>query len=369
VSPGTRCRREAQASLSADNGSNRWAGVQQYVTPAVDCCISKASLADSAPPQRPRHVPSYRDGMPAHRRAFITSTLQKRIEHSLRTRALSPGDRLPSTREIGGEFDVDPRVVLAAYQTLAEEGLVVLRPRSGVFVAPASSPREERAPSGAFLTDILVAGLVRGFSLSRFTDDLRIAAFGRRLRATVIAGTSDQAYGLSRELKVDYGLETTTLLPEQVASGNVIRSALQRTHLVVTTGALEDEVSALSARLGKPVIIADIRPPFVEEEWKAFLLSGRAYIIAVDPRFLDLARGYLSSVLDLRNIRMLLAGKDDLSSIPPHAPTYVTEAARQKLGKSQIPGRLISPPRILAENCVRAITSFIVAMNMQHANS
>lgn len=307
--------------------------------------------------------------MPAHRRTFIATTLQKRIEHSLRTRALSPGDRLPSTREIGNEFDVDPRVALAAYQALAQEGLVVLRPRSGVFVAPASSPNEERPPSGDFLADILVAGVVRGFSLLRFTDDLRIAALGRRLRATVIAKTADQVYGLSRELKADYGLETTTMLPEQLTSGNGVRSALQRTHLVVTTSALENEVSTLAAQLGKPVIVAHFRPPFVENEWKTLLRSGRAYIIAVDPRFLELVRNYLQNVVDLRNVRMLLAGRDDLTAIPPQAPTYVTEAARQKLGKTQLPGRLISPPRLLAENCVRAIVTFIVAMNMQHASS
>jgi len=305
----------------------------------------------------------------APRRSFIASTLQKRIEHSLRTRALAPGDRLPSTREVGTEFDVDPRVALAAYQSLADEGLVVLRPRSGVFVAPAISPSDERPPSADFLADTLVAGVVRGFSLLRFTDDLRLAALGRRLRATVVAPTSDQAYDLSRELKVDYGLETTTLLPEQMVSGSVVRSALQRTHLVVTTGALQTEVSALAAKLGKPVIVVDVRPPFVENEWKTLLRAGRAYIVAVDPRFLELIGLYLEKVLDLRNVRMLLAGKDDLAVIPPQAPTYVTEAARQRLGKSRIPGQLISPPRLLAENCVRSLVTFIVEMNMQHAAS
>ena len=307
--------------------------------------------------------------MAAHRKGFIASNLRTRIEHSLRARALSPGDRLPSTREIGGEFDVDPRVVLAAYQTLAQEGLVVLRPRSGVFVAPATALVEERPPSGAFLTDVLVAGVVRGFSMLRFTDDLRIAALGRRLRATVIAKTADQAYGLAREMKEDYGLETTALLPEQLTAGDVTPSALQRTHLVVTTSALETEVSALAARLGKPVIVADLRPPFVENEWKTLLRSGRAYIIAADPRFLELLRNYLQVMVDLRNVSMLLAGRDDLTAIPPQAPTYVTEAARQILGKIKIPGRLISPPRFLAENCVRAIVGFIVTTNMQHSNS
>jgi DNA-binding transcriptional regulator YhcF (GntR family) len=295
--------------------------------------------------------------------------MQKRIEHSLRTRALSPGDRLPSTRELGSEFDVDPRVALAAYQALAEEGLVVLRPRSGVFVAPASAPREERSPSAEFLTDILVSGVVRGFSLLRFTDDLRTAALGRRLRAAVIANTEDEAHGWSRELRVDYGLETTPLLPEQMRLGDVVRSTLQRTHLLVTTKALETEVSVLAARLGKRVIVASIRPPFIESEWKTLLRSGRAYIVAADLRFLEAAKRYLGNVVDLGNVRMLLAGRDDLTAIPPQAPTYVTEAARQKLGKIRIPGRVIHPPRLLAENCVRAIITFIVATNTEQASS
>lgn len=307
--------------------------------------------------------------MSAHRKAFVASSLQKRIEHSLRTRALLPGDRLPSTREIGNEFDVDPRVALAAYQMLANDGLVVLKPRSGVFVAPASPLSEERSPSVEFLTDALVAGVVRGFSLQRFTDDLRIAAFGRKLRAAVIARTADQAFGLSRELKADYGFDTAPLLPEQTAAGDTVAAPFQRAHLIVTTTGLKTEVTPIASRLGKPVVVADVRPPFVEDQWKAHLRSGRAYIVAVDPRFLDLARGYLQRVIDLKNVRMLLVDRDDVTTIPPQAPTYVTEAARQRLGKSHIPGKLIDPPRLLAENCVRTLVGFIVKMNMSEMSS
>ena len=303
--------------------------------------------------------------MAAHRRAFVAGTLRKRIANSLKTGALSPGDRLPSTREVGDEFDTDPRVALAAYQILADEGLVVLRPRSGVFVAPSASGASERSPTVEILTDVLVAGVVRGFSLLRFTDDLRLAAFGRRLRATVIADTSDQAYGLAQELTRNFGFDTTALVPEQVATRGVIRSALQRTHLLLTTRAMSSEVSKLGARLKKPVIVAEVRPPFVENEWREMLRGGRAYIIAADPRFLEVMQDYLKKVFDLQRIRLLLAGRDDLSVIPPNAPTYVTEAARQKLGATRIPGRLIPPPRLLAENVVRAIVEFIVRTNVQ----
>ena len=259
---------------------------------------------------------------------------------------------------------MDPRVVLAAYQTLAEEGLVVLKPRSGVYVAPATSPSDERPPSKDFLADTLVAAVVRGFSLTRFTDDLRTAALGRRLRATVIAATEDQAHGLSRELKVDYGFETTTLLPEDLKEAATIRSAIQRTHLVVTTKASEKEVSEVAERTGKQLMVVDIRPAFVEKEWKDLIRLGRAYIVAADPRFLEVTRRHLEKVMDLRNVRMMIVDRDDLTTIPPQAPTYVTEAARQKLGKFRIPGRLIPPPRLLAENSVRTLVAFIVKMNL-----
>jgi len=262
---------------------------------------------------------------------------------------------------------VDPRVALAAYQALAEEGLVVLKPRSGVYVAPATSLDDERPPSRDFLADTLVGAVVRGFSLSRFTDDLRIAALGRRLRATVFGATEDEAQGLSRELKMDYGFDTTTLLREDVREGKLGRSAIQRTHLVVTTKALEKEVSEVAERFGKQFMVVDIRPPFVEKEWKAFLRSGRAYIVAADPRFLDRVRNYLEKVVDLRNVRMMIVDRDDLTTIPPQAPTYVTEAARRKLGKFRIPGRLIPPARLLAENSVRTLVAFVVKMNLEQA--
>jgi len=302
--------------------------------------------------------------MAVRRRAYIENTLRKRIENSLRTRALSPGDRLPSTREIGSELGADPRVVLAAYQTLADDGLVVLRPRSGVFVAPVSAlPGEDRMPSADLLAEVLVSGVVRGLSLLSFTDNLRIAAFGRTLRATVVAETIDHVQGLCRELRVDYGLQSTGLLGGQLKSGGVVPAAIRRAHLLVTTKNFASAITPLGAELKKPVIVVNVRAAFVGEEWQAVIRSGRVYIVAVDPSFLSTLQGHLRATVDLANIKMLVAGRDDLGVIPPHAPTYVTEAARQKLGKTRVPGRLIPPTRLFAEDSVRAIVNFIVARN------
>ena len=302
--------------------------------------------------------------MAVRRKAYIANTLRKRIEHSLQTRALSPGDRLPSTREIGSELGADPRVVLAAYQTLADDGLVVLRPRSGVFVSPVSAlPGVDRPPSSDFLAEVLVRGVVRGFSLLSFTDSLRIAAFGRTLRAAVIAGTVDQVEGLCRELRVDYGLQSTGIHGDQLKSGSAVPTAIRRAHLLVTTERYGAAITQIAEQLDKPVIVVNVRPAFVGEEWQGVVRGGRVYIVAADAGFLAIAREHLRTAVDLGNIKMLIAGRDDLGIIPPHAPTYVTEAARQKLGKTRIPGRLIPPTRLFAEDSVRAIIDFIVARN------
>lgn len=257
---------------------------------------------------------------------------------------------------------------MAAYQVLADEGLVELRPRSGAYVSSVNAAAPiDRTPAPNVLADILVAGVVRGFSLASFTDHLRIAALGRRLRATVIAPTADHVHGLARELRADYGLATNALLPEQLKATGSARSALVRTQIIVTTRDLKDDVERVAGPLGKPIMVADVRPPFLTEEWKKLLRFGRIYLVAADERFLEPARVYLKKIVDLDNLRILIAGRDDLAAIPPQAPTYVTEAARQKLGKTRIPGQLIPPPRLLAEHSVRMLVTFIVAENMDQS--
>ena len=70
------------------------------------------------------------------RRDMVAESLRDRIVTGLHVGRLSGGDRLPSTRALATEFGVNERVVLAALRTLADEGFVSLRPRSGAYVVP-----------------------------------------------------------------------------------------------------------------------------------------------------------------------------------------------------------------------------------------
>jgi len=302
--------------------------------------------------------------MPARRRPQIASELRGRIERALMTGALAHGDRLPSTREMGAELDADPRVVLAAYRDLAGEGLVELRPRSGVYVARHALYDQGRRPPRPWLTEILAGAVTRGFSTRDFCDDLREAALGSKLKAAVIATTYDQSAGLCRELRADYGIEATGIPVETLKRGLPIPAALSRAHLVLTTAIHAELGGQLAKKLGKRFIVARVRPEIVGDEW-LLLLDREVFVVAVDPRFLRALRGYLASTPGAENVKMLLAGQDDLSVIPRDAPTYVTQAARERLGRTRIPGRLIPPARVFSADCVRAILNIVVEVNTE----
>ncbi|MGW0769737.1 aminotransferase-like domain-containing protein [Streptomyces sp. NPDC002676] len=59
---------------------------------------------------------------------------------------LSPGDRLPSSRELTGRHGVSPVTVSRAFAQLAAEGEVVTRPGSGTYVAPRRARTAADAP-------------------------------------------------------------------------------------------------------------------------------------------------------------------------------------------------------------------------------
>ena len=301
--------------------------------------------------------------MPVRKRAVVAATLRDRIERALETGALVHGDRLPGTRETGLELSVDPRVVAAAYTDLADEGLVELRPRSGVYVSrqTVDSSRERRPPS-KWLVDIFTDGVAQGFSTRDLCDHLREAALARKARVAVVGSTHDQIAGMCNELRSQFGVECTGVLSESLRRSLPLPHAVRRAHLIVTHESNGELVKRLAQRLGKPAIVATVRPEIIGDEW-LLLLEREVFVIAADQRFIDLMSGFLAHTPGAENVTMLIAGRDDLSRISFNAPTYVTQAAREVLGRTRIPGHLVRPTRIFSKESVREILGVLVGIN------
>lgn len=305
--------------------------------------------------------------MPQPRRQGITDALRQRLLGALASGALRDGARLPSTRELARDLKADPRVVAEAYRVLAAEGLVELRPRSGVFLSTRSSTGGGNTPQGAsaqWLSEVIADGIRRGVPAPAIADALAAATRSRALTTAVVAVTIDQAAGLARELRDDFGVQATGIVIDDLpgrdgAEIDDMPRGLARAHLLVGTEATEPHVSQLAERLGIPHVVIDVRPDLLSPDWR-LLLTRVAYAVIADARFAPLVHAFVEGAEGSRNLRVLVAGRDDLSEIPPDAPTYVTEAARERIGRHRLPGRVVMPARTLSDASTRAIALAIV---------
>ncbi len=297
------------------------------------------------------------------RRDEVASVLRQRVIAGLHLGLLRPGTRLPSVRTLAAEFDADPRVVLAAYRQLEVDGLVELRPRSGIFVADTAVSTGEMLPQTAeWVVGVLVQALGRGVPAIEFPERVRGCLETVRIRAACIECNNDQIVGLCRELERDYGLTTTPLDISTIPEAGV-PAAVQGVDLLVTTSFHAAEVQRLAERLGTPWIGVSLRPEFIAEATR-LLEQGPLYFVATDPRFAVKLAGMFASTPGARNLRVLIIGRDDISSIPSDAPTYVMPAARGQLENRALLSRVIPAPRVFSPESARAILTFIVSTNL-----
>lgn len=304
--------------------------------------------------------------MPVGRRAAIVEALRHRILAGLQSGALEAGRRLPSTREAAVDLAADPRVVAAAYRVLAADGMVELRPRSGVFVAGTAMPARRRAPSSSWAVDTLCAAVAHGIPLPAAASQLRTLAQPAELRVVVAAAMSDQVDGLVRELADTFGIAARGVMLDAVSRIDHWPRALERAHLVVTTAAHAQRLRRFHRGPTRPLLVAGIRQDILGPEWR-LLVREVACIIIADPRFAAVVRGFLAGAEGGESVAIRIAGRDDLRDIAPDAPVYITEAARNVLGRTRLPGRPIPPARILDDASVRAIVELLVERNVAAA--
>ena len=142
---------------------------------------------------------------------------------------------------------------------------------------------------------------------------------------------------------------------------------VRRADIIVTTDAHADRMRALGAELKKPVQVVEVRSDLVVGEW-AMLLRRPVYVIVATPEFGDMLRSFFSEVKGIENLNILVFGRDDISSVPPDAPTYVTQSVRTNLGAVRIPGRILPSARTISTKSARQIFAFIVESNIEAIN-
>jgi DNA-binding transcriptional regulator YhcF (GntR family) len=298
-------------------------------------------------------------------RDVIVDAMRDRVLRGIQAGTLEPGDRLPGSREIAAEFDADYRAAIAAYKSLQAEGLVELRPRGGVYIAPRKSGPGGTPPiSEAWVADIFSAALNRGIAAPELLELLPRCVETLRLRSVVIAETDDQVHGLCRELRDDFGFESEGVLSAAARGATPAPLAVRRADLLVTVKAHADWVIALGKELQKDVIVIAVRPELRQGEW-TMLLRRPLYVVVATSKFGEMLREFYAEVPGIDNLRVIVFGEHDLSSIPDGAPTYITQGVRRQLGQTRVSGRIIPAARTIAAESAREIFTFVVRQNLE----
>jgi DNA-binding transcriptional regulator YhcF (GntR family) len=298
------------------------------------------------------------------RRAEITEAIRRRIVSGLHLGTLAYGDRLPSTRELSHDLEVTPRTVMAAYRDLEREGLVELRPRSGIYVAATHGRGGMLTQLAGWVVEVLVQALMRNVPPIEFPERVRRCLETLRLRAVCIADNRDQIHSLCTELRADYGLETDAVELQQLAApDDVAHLALRRADVLVTIALHAGEVQRRAKELGKPWIVVSLRPDLMSEVTR-LLAKNPVYFVGTDPRFGDALRRIFEPTGRAANVRLLVLGRDDLDTIPQGAATYIMRSARERLGDAPLAGRVAPTPRIFSTDSARELLTFIIRANI-----
>ncbi len=295
----------------------------------------------------------------------IVDQLRQRIQRAVQAGVLTPGAKLPSARRLQAELGIDQRVLLGAYRQLADEGMVEMRNRGGIYLA-ASTGTQRGVPAllEQWITDMFAHGVARDIPVPELHEWMRRSAETLRLRAVAFESTEDQRIGICRELRDDYGLEASASDPSDLASDDELSVDIRRADLFVTTPRHETKVRSAAARLGKECVVAAIRPDLISGEWR-LLLTAPVYLVLGDRGFIPTLERFFATTPGAENLRILVVGEDDLMAIPVDAPTYVTRRARDQIGDLRLPGRILPAPRVFSAASAREIIGFIVRANLR----
>ncbi|CAN5667010.1 hypothetical protein BH23GEM5_BH23GEM5_12530 [soil metagenome] len=308
-----------------------------------------------------------------NRKDELVARLRDRILAELHLGRLHAGDRLPSIRELASVIGADQRAVAQVYRLLEAEGLVEIRGRSGVFVAPQErSGSEILAETARWIADVFTEGWKRRIRVPDLPDMLRRCTATVRLHCACIESNEDHLTSLFTEASDDFGLEAHPIYLDclmQAEEGEVINldllpPELRNADLLLTSAFHAGGVRRVAAVLRKPLAVASVHADLVNAiEYR--LRAAPLTFVCADPRFGERMRTLHGNVGGEERIHVVLADDADaVAGLNRSEPVLLTLAARERLGDVDL--SLIAPhsPSFSPESA-RELMELLIRLNME----
>lgn len=290
--------------------------------------------------------------------ASVLGKLRDRIVSGLYLGYWRPGERLPSIREIADGEDVDRKTAAAAYRRLQEEGLVRVRPRSGIYLCaqplpdpPGPLERLQRQWLEHTYEGARALGLGTG-SILRVIEEV---AEVERLRLPVVECNWNQAEALAAELRERLDLHAVPYLLEELRPGD---PALMDAPLIVTTPYHSADVALVSP--GRTIIETALAPEVLRElrrratRGRCVVVTGNAVLAEKVRRALELVRLTVPRAqlvivsAEERGELVAAAARANSVFLWPGAPAWVEEVLLPTTER-------YAPPRAISEAAIARI--------------
>lgn len=209
--------------------------------------------------------------------AIILDTLRERVVSGLYVGNWSSGERLPSIREIAEAESVDRKTAAAAYHRLEQEGLVKIRPRSGVYLhapVPSSNVGPLERLHRQWLQHTFEGARALGLDTPTILRLVQEVTALEQTRIPVVECSWVQAESIAEELRERLGITAVPYLLEDLRPGDPI---LLEAPIVVTTSYHTAEVHLVAP--GKILGEVTLAPEIFREVRNQ--LNGKRLLIVV----------------------------------------------------------------------------------------
>lgn len=268
--------------------------------------------------------------------AIILDTLRERVVSGVYVGNWRSGERLPSIREIAEAESVDRKTAAAAYHRLEQEGLVRIRPRSGVYL---HSPAPSR-PVGPlerlhrqWLQHTFEGARALGLDTPTILNLVEGVAELEQTRIPVVECSWAQAEAIAEELRERLGIMGVPYLLEDLRPGDPL---LQEAPIVITTSYHASEMSLVAP--GKMIGEVTLAPEIFREV-RTRMDGSRLLIVVADDTMAGKIRAALvhcrpagtqvsAAVASTSDRAALLAALQEADSVIlwPGTPRWVDEA-------------------------------------------
>lgn len=308
----------------------------------------------------------------------LSDKLRDRILSSLHLGLLQPGDRLPSIRALWREMGVDHRVVAQAYRILEDEGLVEVRGRSGVYLAPQDQLGGEiLAETARWMAGVLVEGWKRRMTLAEIPELIRRCTSTVRLKCACVESNVDQMTAYCAELREQFGIESVPVYispvplprPERSVEFHAVEEAIRQADMVVTTSYHSRLVRKAAENVGVPAVTLTVNTEVIETVQRQ-IRNGGVTLVCVDPEFGNRLRAMYADATDgPEQIRVVAVDDAEaIAALNRDEPAMLTLAARERLAENfDFPPLLLPHSPTFSAHTARELLQLIIRLNLSAA--